>query len=109
LGLRLVRILFDDMNVQFFEERRVTVSQANLQLIGVIEMLINGPGWNGEYVILSVVYRVAVNHCAARSANTEVHLGRIVPNGLCFLMWSEDAYRDANAVCKPVADAGGRI
>ena len=71
-------LLFDDVDLHLFQERRIAVGQPNLQIAGVVAVLVDHPRRGIEDVILPVLDDFAVDRRLAAAADAEVYLRRVV-------------------------------
>jgi hypothetical protein len=113
IRLRLVRrrrrrrILFDDVDVEHFQDRGVGISQPRQKIVPVVTMRVDTERRRVPSIILAVAYLGAADIPAPGAPDAEVHLRRVVPYWCRLFARLKDAQRDPYPRGETIARSAG--
>src|SRR5581483_10721156 len=101
-------IFIHDVYLHLFQQGGIAVREADLEIVGIVQVLVHRPAGSVPNIVLLVADTFAVNPGLSPAANAEVDQRRVVANGLGLLAWLEhaDRYRSARSEAGAWASRG---
>ena len=100
------RIFVEDKYIQFFQKRRVAVTEPHLQFVCIVEVLVDGPRWRGPHVVLLVIDPVAIDIRIPGSVDTKIYQRRVMPRRFSPLTRFQDTDGNCDGISQSVTEPG---